>query len=219
MLFYKVFTNHDGLFSERIKPEFIINYARRHLPDLISLDIHEKKLPSAYEAMCTRLLAYSCLFELLNEYIFNGSLKTLPAISTDLGKPYFPDYPNLFFNISHTNGGVCAVVSDRPVGIDIEHLREWSDVSHLKRLIHRVCNDNDTDNARVSCDDSASFLTMWVIKEGAVKAEGCGISVGLRNVVIDYDNGTVTVMGRRYSYKLIEQGNGFYCCYCQLIID
>lgn len=50
--------------------------------------------------------------------------KALPAIALgERGKPYFPDHPELYFSLSHTDGAALVGVSDRPVGVDIEKIR------------------------------------------------------------------------------------------------
>ena len=45
---------------------------------------------------------------------------------TPHGKPYFPEHPDVHFNLSHTAGAVLVGLSDRPVGVDIEHIRPVS---------------------------------------------------------------------------------------------
>ena len=51
-------------------------------------------------------------------------LDDVPEVSQgEHGKPYFADYPDLHFNLSHCTKGAACVVSDRPVGIDIETLQ------------------------------------------------------------------------------------------------
>lgn len=68
------------------------------------------------------LCAYGLLLALL--WMRNGWSK-LPAIAVNnTGKPYFPGYPDVFFSISHTDGAAAAAVSARPVGVDIQCIRE-----------------------------------------------------------------------------------------------
>ena len=46
--------------------------------------------------------------------------RELPPIRlTSLGKPYFPDFPEVHFNLSHTTGAVLVALSGEPVGVDI----------------------------------------------------------------------------------------------------
>ncbi len=39
------------------------------------------------------------------------------------GKPYFPDAPEICFNISHAGGYVALAIGDEEVGVDIERIR------------------------------------------------------------------------------------------------
>ncbi len=52
---------------------------------------------------------------------------------TDLGKPYFPEWPGVHFSISHTAAAAMVGLSDRPVGVDIERIRPVS-----RRLLREV---------------------------------------------------------------------------------
>ena len=45
--------------------------------------------------------------------------RELPPIRlTSLGKPYFPDFPEVHFNLSHTTGAVLVALSGEPVGVE-----------------------------------------------------------------------------------------------------
>ncbi len=53
---------------------------------------------------------------------------------TEHGKPFFPDEPNLFFSLSHTDGYAVCAVGDKPCGIDIEAQREISEKIRIRFL-------------------------------------------------------------------------------------
>ncbi len=40
------------------------------------------------------------------------------------GKPYLNGYPNYYFNISHSGEFVVCAISNNPVGIDIEQIKQ-----------------------------------------------------------------------------------------------
>jgi len=77
------------------------------------------------------------------------------------GKPYFPDCPQLHFSLSHTEGAVFLVLSDRPVGADIERLRPAP-----PRLAERL--------------EGEDFFRGWVRREARGKRTGRGILRELR---------------------------------------
>lgn len=105
------------------------------------------------------LCAYALLHMALRE---RYQWKELPEITTTaLGKPFFPDYPEVHFSISHTSGAVLVGVSDQPVGVDIEKIRPMR-ASFMRRLFGTA---RETD-----------FFTDWVRREARAKGSGSGIS-------------------------------------------
>jgi len=89
-----------------------------------------------------------------------------PMAYSSLGKPYFPDFPTVHFNLSHTAGAVLVGLSDEPVGVDIEHIRPVS-----QRTMRRLA-DVATERA---------FFKSWVRREARAKRAGTGIGVMLES--------------------------------------
>ena len=75
--------------------------------------------------------AYGLLAALLRE---RRGWTALPAMERSAGgRPFFPEYPQVYFSLSHTEGAAAAAVSEAPVGADIQRIRP--DVSpRLARL-------------------------------------------------------------------------------------
>lgn len=93
--------------------------------------------------------------------------KELPPIAlTDRGKPYFVAFPDIHFNISHTNGAVLVAVSDQPVGVDIEKVRPVSQRS-MRRL--------------AAAETPEGFFQSWVRREARAKRSGDGVSTMMRS--------------------------------------
>ena len=89
----------------------------------------------------------------------------LPSVAlTDRGKPFFPDHPQVQFNLSHTEGAVLAGLSDRPMGVDIERIRPAS-----SRLMEQMGSDTEK-----------AFFAAWVRREARTKCSGWGIGAMLR---------------------------------------
>lgn len=94
------------------------------------------------------------------------SWQELPEIRrSSLGKPCFPEYPEVHFNLSHTSGAVLVGVSDQPVGVDIEKIRPVSEGT-MERL------------AGVTAEDA--FFRSWVRREARVKRTGGGVGTMMR---------------------------------------
>lgn len=94
------------------------------------------------------------------------------------GKPYLETNP-FYFSISHSGTKVLVVVSDSPVGCDIEYVRE-NDLSVAKRFF------DDSEFLAIENSDQPleEFFKFWTIKESYLKVVGKGLCFGLNNLVI-----------------------------------
>lgn len=97
------------------------------------------------------------------------------------GKPYALDL-SIHYNISHSGNLVVCAVDKRPVGIDVEQIREI-DLSVAKR----ICTENECKYIRAdgefeylfgssSQDVYKRFFEVWTMKEAYVKYVGTGIT-------------------------------------------
>ncbi|HZJ99897.1 MAG TPA: 4'-phosphopantetheinyl transferase superfamily protein [Tissierellaceae bacterium] len=101
-----------------------------------------------------------------------------PILKNLWGKPSLKNYPNIYFNISHSRDCIVCVVSDRyPVGIDIEKVRAFNIYAAKK-----VCSTQELKNIYSKEDPDREFFRYWTLKESYVKAIGKGISYPMKNV-------------------------------------
>ena len=120
-----------------------------------------EKLPKEkhQEVLCAYLLLRMALWE-------QRGWRDLPRIEVDeLGKPFFPDYPDTHFSLSHTAGAAAAALADMPVGVDIERVRPVS-----VRAMERIAG----------VRTEAAFFRSWVRREARVKRTGSGIVTMMR---------------------------------------
>lgn len=90
----------------------------------------------------------------------------LPEIArTRQGKPYFPAFPQVHFNLSHTAGAVLVGLAGSPLGVDIERIRPVS-----RRVMRRLA----------AADTEEDFFRSWVQREARSKRSGAGIAAMLR---------------------------------------
>lgn len=93
--------------------------------------------------------------------------KELPEVAlSQLGKPYFPECPDVHFNISHSSGAVLVGVSDQEIGVDIERVRPVG-----QRMMVRL--------AHVTTEEA--FFQSWVRREARAKRSGDGIGTIMRS--------------------------------------
>lgn len=83
------------------------------------------------------------------------------------GKPFLKNNKNIFFNISHTNGGVAVVADTKPVGIDVQ------DILPVKNgVIERCFSEEEKELISKSNSPEKEFTRLWTLKESAVKCNG-----------------------------------------------
>ena len=89
---------------------------------------------------------------------------------TDSGKPFFSEPGAPFFSISHTANVAVVVISDAPVGIDIE-----GDRSVNESLVRKAFSESDAGFILAGADEDEQrdrFLRGWTLKESYVKMRG-----------------------------------------------
>ena len=120
-----------------------------------------QKLPREkhQEVLCAYLLLRMALWE-------RCGWRDIPQIEVDeRGKPFFPDYPDTHFSLSHTAGAAAVALADAPVGVDIERIRPVS-----VRAMERIAG----------VRTEAAFFRDWVRREARVKRTGSGIVTMMR---------------------------------------
>lgn len=103
------------------------------------------------------------------------------------GKPVLQDHPEIFFNFSHCHDAAACVVSDSPVGIDVECLDSY-DVS----LLESTMSDEEQRQILQSADPRLTFIRLWTVKESLLKMTGQGIVTDLRTVLSDHHPSLIT---------------------------
>jgi 4'-phosphopantetheinyl transferase len=99
--------------------------------------------------------------------------------SSDLGKPYLVDHPEVSFNLSHSGDlAVVAVAAGREVGVDVERQRPLHRPDGVARRI--MTPDELARYEAADSDEKARFLLcVWARKEALVKASGQGVRTSL----------------------------------------
>ena len=137
------------------------------------------RLPAARRARLLRTLSRSRRREIICAYaLLQFALRSLldwsalPEIAkTSFGKPYFPAYPDVHFNISHTDGAVMVGISPRPIGVDIEKTHPVG-----RRVMRRVMGIGNAEAGNLT-----AFFRAWVAMESCGKRDGGGVLRILRD--------------------------------------
>ena len=99
--------------------------------------------------------------------------KSLTFLKNPDGKPYIAEYPELFYNLSHSKRYVALVIDEHSVGVDVEGLREG-----YQKLVNRFFAADEIAALQEQWSDEY-FTELWTRKESYLKATGYGMRMPL----------------------------------------
>ena len=108
--------------------------------------------------------------------------------TNQFGKPTIKGASDFYFNLAHSQDIAVCAISDKPLGVDTEH---------ISRVSEKIRDRYFTENEK-----KLDFGYIWTRKEAVVKAEGTGITVGLDT--FDVSNDTATLNGRTYTLQTFK---------------
>ena len=145
----------------------------------------------------TCVLAYQLLCRALHEEF---GINEKPVFEYgEHGKPSIVGHPDICFNLSHCKEAVACVVSRRPVGIDVESIREYRE-----SLVRYTMNDAEIREIESAENPASAFIRLWTMKEATMKLVGTGISNDMKNVIDATAYQYTTVDRQQYIYTVCE---------------
>lgn len=104
------------------------------------------------------------------------------------GKPYCKEYPDIYFNLSHSGNLAFLALSDREVGADIQEEREG-----VMQTAERILTPDEERlyEGLSLAEQKEMFFRLWTIKESYLKLLGTGLSGGMDRVDCDIKKGIV----------------------------
>lgn len=139
---------------------------------------------------------------------FGVSTDTIKVKKDEHGKPYILDPPGIEYNISYTSGVCLIAFSERPIGVDVEHVRE------IPRDILERCYNREEQQyvfkGRNQKEKEIRFYEIWTQKEAYVKYLGIGtnnefVSINVLNKSISGNFQSVYMDG--YIMTVYTDGN------------
>ena len=97
-------------------------------------------------------------------------------IRNKYGKPYLKK-SEVYFNISHCGDLGVSIIDKYECGIDVEKIREYSDLMALK-----FCSDNEYKFLSEVDNKDYYFTIIWTLKEAYLKCLGTGITVPMNSI-------------------------------------
>lgn len=164
-------------------------------------------------------LQRSLLGEVLTRYIlkkyYNIDLKNTELKRNQWGKPYF-DEISVHFNISHSGKWVLVCFSDKPIGIDIEKIRDFkynvANKYFSEEELFLLENEDDISIKR------ELFYKIWTSKEAYVKMLGKGITYSFQKFSVKINNNEGEIKDKSIKenafikFYHIEAGYIIACC-------
>ena len=121
----------------------------------------------------------------------------------DGGKPFIENHPDIHFNLSHCREAAICALSDHPVGIDIESIREYKN-----DLAEYTMNEQELEAIRGAVRPDVAFIRLWTMKESLLKLTGEGIRNNMKQVIAEAGDRvrytTVVNTVRGYVYSICE---------------
>ena len=150
-----------------------------HLKDVLSADECDRAKRFHFEKDCRHwIVGHGILRLLLGRYL-NVEANELQFVTNDYGKPSLiqpPHEARLHFNLSHSGEiALYAFAYDRPVGIDVEHMKGSLDYEEVAAHYFSSYECSVLRALPPSLREEA-FYTCWTRKEAYIKARGIGLS-------------------------------------------
>lgn len=147
---------------------------------------------------------YCCLksYEMLTALLASTpyTLHSTPSfLYNEYGAPYFAGGP--YFSISHCKQAIAVVVSDSPVGIDIEGIRKMDD-----GLVRKTMNTQEQTQIAAADNPAQEFIRLWTRKEAYVKMQGTGIISDMHQILADTP--------RLEWHEIADLDRGYICTIC-----
>ena len=117
------------------------------------------------------------------------------------GKPSIVGHPEIHFSLSHCREAVACVVSDRPVGIDVESVVR----RYKEGLVAYTMNEQERQLIAAAPQPDVAFTRLWTMKEARLKLTGEGITDDLKQALADSDRwhfSTVECLERGFVYTV-----------------
>ena len=83
------------------------------------------------------------------------------------GKPMLAEWPHIHFSLSHCREAAACVVSDKPVGIDIESIDHYDEA-----VAAQVMSEDELRHIHAAPTPAIAFTRLWTMKESLYKLTG-----------------------------------------------
>ena len=146
------------------------------------------------------LKSYEMLMQLLNPNLYTLHFTPYTFLYNEYGQPRIEGGP--CFSISHCQHGIAVAIGEKPIGIDIEHIR-----TAKPELVARTMNEKEQAEIWAATSPDIAFTCLWTKKEAVLKMQGTGITSidGIKNTLVSTEHVdllTKVNIDKQYAYTL-----------------
>lgn len=137
------------------------------------------------------------------------NFEQVQIVREEKGKPYFVDVP-LEFSLTHSRQLWMCMFSQRPCGIDLQHVQNCE----YEKISGRQYTDEEQHYVRLW--GLSGFFDVWVRKEAFCKCTGQGFFTQMPSMVDRYSNlcGDITWDEKNYCFTDISIADDLKCVVC-----
>lgn len=132
------------------------------------------------------------------------------------GKPYFNEYENIFFNISHSHEWVICGISNNEIGVDVEKIKDLKNKAYILGVAKQIMTDDELEHLK-KCNGNtlnSEFFRYWTAKEALLKCIGSGLADSLNYKICPAENGSFTVENDIVNIKHINLSDEYFLSVC-----
>ena len=189
-------------------------------PDFYENSFHSVSA-SRQEKICRTRFKKNKILSLASELLLKNALndigiKSYTVAYGERGKPFLKEYPNVHFNLSHSEERVFCALSEKEVGCDVEMVSEIDLAVGLRFFCdyeYQAIIENESQKDRFD-----AFYRIWTLKESIIKATGLGMALPLNSFCVDIKQNppaiSSEVNGKRYFLKEYDLHDGYKYAVC-----
>lgn len=167
--------------EELLLKEGEVHIWRIHTPAGEHLDTAERARAEKFIAPLDRQRfrdTHNGLREILAKYVHQSPEK-IEFEKMASGKPTLKKFPDIHFNLSHSEEVALCVIAKHPVGIDVEHVDKKINYLDIAQRFFSQSEYDDLSTINDAEKLSFEFFRVWTQKECYLKSQGRGIYSGL----------------------------------------
>ena len=143
--------------------------------------IYEDKKNRINKDNYNSIYAEYLLSDLLKDY--NINYNNITILENEYGKPYIKD-SNIYYSISHSNNLVMVAIDDKPIGIDIQFIKD-------KNKNNFILNESEY---------KYNYIEIFSLKESYIKCIGSNIN-HMKDITFNLDN---KILSNKDEYEFIQ---------------